>query len=59
MLGADMESGELPGDEALIGGMVRNICFENARQYLGLELDPSTTEGAAAGKQLAKCGEPA
>ena len=54
-----MESGELPGDEALIGGMVRNICFENARQYLGLELDPGTTEGAVAGKQLAKCGEPA
>ncbi len=59
MLGADMESGELPGDEALIGGMVQNICFENARQYLGLELDPSTTEGTVAGKQLAKCGEPA
>jgi glucuronate isomerase len=59
MLGADMESGELPGDEALIGGMVQNICFENARQYLGLELDPNTTEGAVAGKQLSKCGEPA
>ena len=59
MLGADMESGELPGDEALIGGMVRNICFENSRQYLGLELDQGTTEGAVAGKQLAKCGEPA
>jgi glucuronate isomerase len=59
MLGADMESGELPYDEALVGGMVRNICFENARQYLGLELDPCTAEDATAGKQMAKCGEPA
>jgi glucuronate isomerase len=38
-----MERGELPSDEGLIGSMVRNICFENARQYLGLEL-PTATE---------------
>ncbi len=38
MLGNDMEKGELPNDEALIGGMVRRICFQNARDYLGLEL---------------------
>jgi glucuronate isomerase len=34
----DIERGELPNDEALIGGMVRRICFQNARDYLGLEL---------------------
>jgi glucuronate isomerase len=33
-----MENGELPNDEKMIGGMVRNICFENARQFLGLEV---------------------
>ena len=33
-----MENGELPNDEELVGNMVRNICFENAKQYLGLEL---------------------
>lgn len=36
LLGAQMENGELPNDEGMIGGMVRNICFENARNFLGL-----------------------
>jgi glucuronate isomerase len=43
LVGRDVENGDLPDDEQLLGAMVRNICFENARQYLGLEL-PSTTE---------------
>jgi glucuronate isomerase len=38
LLGNDMEKGELPNDEALIGDMVRRISFQNARDYLGLEL---------------------
>ena len=38
LLGNEMENGELPNDEELVGNMVRNICFENAKQYLGLEL---------------------
>ena len=38
LLGNDMERGELPNDEALIGAMVQRICFQNARDYLGLEL---------------------
>ncbi len=36
LLGADMENGELPDDEALVGEMARRICYDNARQYLGL-----------------------
>jgi len=40
LLGRDVENGYLPNDEKLLGGMVRNICFENARQYLGLDLTP-------------------
>lgn len=38
LLGREMESGELPNDEKLVGEMVRRICFQNAREYLGLEL---------------------
>ncbi|MFZ0772332.1 MAG: glucuronate isomerase [Candidatus Sulfotelmatobacter sp.] len=40
LLGRDVENGDLPNDEKLLGGMVRDICFENARLYLGLELAP-------------------
>jgi glucuronate isomerase len=35
LLGRDMESGEIPDDEMLVGTMVRNICYNNARQYFG------------------------
>jgi glucuronate isomerase len=42
LLGRDVENGELPGDEKLLGSMVRNICFSNAREYLGLELPPAS-----------------
>jgi glucuronate isomerase len=42
LLGRDVENGELPNDEKLIGTMVRNICFQNAKNYLGLELGHSS-----------------
>jgi glucuronate isomerase len=41
LLGAKIDAGEIPTDLALVGGMVRNICFANARDYFRLELDPS------------------
>lgn len=37
LLGRDMETGELPRDFTLVGGLVRDICYENARRYAGLE----------------------
>ena len=40
LLGQDVEKGLLPRDMKLLGAMVREICFENARDYFGLELDP-------------------
>jgi glucuronate isomerase len=43
LLGRDMERGELPQDMDLVGSMVREICFENARDYFGFEIDPSFT----------------
>ncbi|GAB5558691.1 MAG: glucuronate isomerase [Synoicihabitans sp.] len=39
LLGQEMDNGELPADFEMIGSMVRNICFGNARDYFGLELD--------------------
>ncbi|HWA27757.1 MAG TPA: glucuronate isomerase [Lacunisphaera sp.] len=39
LLGAEMERGEIPNDRALVGGMVKNICFANARDYFRLGLD--------------------
>ena len=41
LLGRDVENGELPSDEKLLGTMVRNICFNNAREYLGLGASPA------------------
>jgi glucuronate isomerase len=41
LLGGQMERGELPPDASLVGGMVKRICFANARDYFGLELDPA------------------
>jgi len=35
LIGAEMENGELPNDEKLLGGLVRRICFQNARELLG------------------------
>lgn len=37
-LGADMENGELPGDFAHIGQIVRDICFNNAVDYFKMEI---------------------
>jgi glucuronate isomerase len=38
LLGREVENGELPNDEKLLGSTIRNICFQNARTYLGLDL---------------------
>jgi len=34
LLGEEMEKGELPNDELLVGSMIRNICYQNACDYL-------------------------
>ena len=36
MLGTDMENGELPGDMEMVGDLVSRICYQNAKDYLGL-----------------------
>ena len=38
LLGNDVRAGLLPDDRELLGNAVRNVCFANARAYLGLTL---------------------
>ncbi|MBP5504168.1 MAG: glucuronate isomerase, partial [Bacteroidales bacterium] len=35
ILGTDVENGELPNDITLLGNMVSDICYRNAKQYFG------------------------
>jgi glucuronate isomerase len=37
VLGDEIEKGELPDDMALIGNMVANICYNNAKNYFNIE----------------------
>ena len=37
LIGTDVERGEIPMDAELLGGLIRGICFENAKAYFGLE----------------------
>ncbi|MFA5554054.1 MAG: glucuronate isomerase [Phycisphaerae bacterium] len=39
MLGQDIEKGLLPNDFELIGGMVQDICFNNAAAYFPMQID--------------------
>jgi glucuronate isomerase len=36
LVGRDVENGEIPNDEALIGGLIRDICYGNASRYFGI-----------------------
>ena len=36
LIGQEVENGDLPNDERLLGTIIRNLCYENARRYLGL-----------------------
>lgn len=41
LIGRDVVNGELPRDMALLSATVREICFDNVRNYLGLALPPA------------------
>jgi glucuronate isomerase len=43
LIGCDVESGEIPDDDSLVGPMIRNICYSNAERYMNFP-------DAAAGK---------
>jgi glucuronate isomerase len=36
LLGVEVERGEIPNDQGLLANLVRGICYENAKEYLGL-----------------------
>ena len=38
LVGRDVESGELPNDSILLGNLIENICYKNARDYFGFQL---------------------
>jgi glucuronate isomerase len=37
LIGRDVENGEIPNDENLLGNLIRNICFGNARRHFNFE----------------------
>jgi glucuronate isomerase len=39
LLGTDIQNGDLPADFDLIGGMVQDICYRNAVDFFGIEID--------------------
>jgi len=41
LLGEDIEKGLLPNDLSLVGQMVSDICYKNAKEYFGFNLDES------------------
>ncbi|HEV2455833.1 MAG TPA: glucuronate isomerase, partial [Verrucomicrobiae bacterium] len=36
LLGRDVENGEIPNDDAILGELIENICFRNASRYFGI-----------------------
>ena len=37
MLGNEIESGELPNDDGLVGGLIEDVSYRNAARYFGWE----------------------
>ena len=46
LLGDDVRRGLLPDDRELLGRLVRNVCFVNARDYFGFPLGCAASEHA-------------
>jgi glucuronate isomerase len=44
LVGRDVENGEIPDDDSLLGPMIQNICYANAQQYLQLPMEESNRE---------------
>jgi glucuronate isomerase len=42
IIGEDVENGELPRDMALLGNLVKRVCYVNASTYFGFELGSYT-----------------
>lgn len=44
LIGGDIERGEIPDDTELIGPLIENICYGNARRYLGLDIPEAAVQ---------------
>ena len=42
LIGNEVEAGELPDDEELVAGMIKNICYDNAARLLELPIPEQT-----------------
>jgi len=53
LIGRDVENGELPKDENLVGPMIRNICYANAKNYMAFPgvMDAETKNPGKAGRR--------
>jgi glucuronate isomerase len=50
LIGNEVEAGLLPDNEALIGSMVRNICFGNAAAHFGFDVTPANAMNHTGGE---------
>ena len=57
LIGRDVENGEFPNDETLLGPMIRNICYANAENYMAFpgvsDAETKTRQSGAAEIELA------
>ena len=53
LIGRDIENEEIPDDDSLVGPMVRNICYGNARQYMNFP-EAAAITAAPETKRLAR-----
>ena len=59
LIGRDMENGEIPDDDSLVGPMIRNLCHGNARRYLALPENSEPEPGkSTAGRPQGKSALP-
>jgi glucuronate isomerase len=57
LIGRDVENGEIPDDDSLVGPMIRNICYTNAERYLNLPGSVSETKSIAIDANRLKRGK--
>jgi len=61
LLARDIENGEIPEDETLLGPMIRNICYSNARNYLAIggnsDIARKKPAARASGESIPKRGK--
>jgi len=54
LIGRDVDNGEIPDDDSLVGPMIRNICYNNAERYLNLPGKVGEPEASSADKNVVR-----